>query len=159
MCVKDVSLLGLWNHVWRPSWFGNWFYSELTLYEPVRVAVLIYIIFELLYSDIPRCPHVNVNHTRFCFVTGEERFETIRDLVANGLNALYTKSNTDMYDLYPKAMMISPVKDEGKTVNDEIKENNEIASEYMETKAPYELHPHDLKVNLNEICSSFKTIL
>ncbi|KAJ7375429.1 N-chimaerin [Desmophyllum pertusum] len=65
---------------------------------------------------------------------GEERFPTIQDLVADGLITMYI--DTYAKD-YVDTMMISPVKleekkDEGKAVNDETKENNEIAKDSLD---------------------------
>lgn len=62
---------------------------------------------------------------------GEKRFQTIQDLVADGLITMYI--DTYAKD-YVDTMMISPVKaeekkDEGKTVDDGSKENNEIAKD------------------------------
>lgn len=62
---------------------------------------------------------------------GEKRFQTIQDLVADGLITMYI--DTYAKD-YVDTMMISPVKaeekkDEGQAVNDRSKENNEIAKE------------------------------
>lgn len=75
-----------------------------------------------------------MNHTRLCLVTGEKRFQTIQDLVADGLITMYI--DTYAKD-YVDTMMISPVKleekkDEGKAVNDETKENNEIAKDSLD---------------------------
>lgn len=72
-----------------------------------------------------------MNHTQLCFVLGEKRFQTIQDLVADGLITMYI--DTYAKD-YVDTMMISPVKseekkDKGKAVNDESKENDEIAKD------------------------------
>ena len=70
-------------------------------------------------------------HTQFYFATGEKRFQTIQDLVADGLITMYI--DTYAKD-YVDTMMISPgkteaKKDEGKQSVGDMKENNELAKE------------------------------
>lgn len=70
-------------------------------------------------------------HTQFYFATGEKRFQTIQDLVADGLITMYI--DTYAKD-YVDTMMISPgkteaKKDEGKRSGGDMKENNELAKE------------------------------
>ena len=65
---------------------------------------------------------------------GEKRFQTIQDLVADGLITMYI--DTYAKD-YVDTMMISPVKseekkDEGKTVDGEAKENDETAKDNVD---------------------------
>ena len=75
-----------------------------------------------------------MNHTQFCFVAGEKRFQTIQDLVADGLITMYI--DTYAKD-YVDTMMISPVKseekkDEGKQSNDDMKGSNELAKDTVD---------------------------
>lgn len=71
------------------------------------------------------------NHTQFCFATGEKRFQTIQDLVADGLITMYI--DTYAKD-YVDTMMISPgktegKKDEGKQSAGDMKGNKELTKE------------------------------
>lgn len=100
--------------------------------------IALFIFFELLYSRLHSCWYVNANPTRFCFLLGEKRFQTIQDLVADGLITMYI--DTYAKD-YVDTMMISPVKseekkDERKTVDYETKENDETAEEAVTKPRP-----------------------
>ncbi|KAL9967693.1 hypothetical protein ACROYT_G025979 [Oculina patagonica] len=73
---------------------------------------------------------------------GEKRFQTIQDLVADGLITMYI--DTYAKD-YVDTMMISPVKseekkDEGKAVNDEAKENDETAKDDVDATGKNQDH-------------------
>lgn len=77
---------------------------------------------------------------------GEKRFQTIQDLVADGLITMYI--DTYAKD-YVDTMMISPVKseekkDEGKAVDDEAKENDETAKDNVDATGKEQVGIHYL---------------
>ena len=157
--IKPKKLILLWKLPWGLALFRTchlyYFLWALLSGSPLSIWKLpgLFILFELLYSDVlvhtHSCWYVNGNHTRrLCFVLGEKRFQTIQDLVADGLITMYI--DTYAKD-YVDTMMISPVKaeekkDEGKAVNDRSKENNEIAkdSEDGSVKNQVWIYYHDV---------------
>ena len=83
-------------------------------------------------------PHLNENYTHLCCFSGEKRFKTIQDLVADSLITMYIDTYAKDYG---DTMMISPVKseekkDERKTVDYETKENDETAEEAVTKPRP-----------------------